>query len=106
MQRIDDPRFLRKFCRLLSWPSRHLDGSPILVHDTRSPLEIHITNGLCSLVGIAWVNRRAVLLPGSSWLHPGDLDELDVAFSSLVRRLLHKHGLLDRAGASTRRGAA
>jgi hypothetical protein len=53
MYRIDDPRFLRKFCRLVSWPSRYLDGGVIVVNDSGPNLEVHITNGIYSLVGIA-----------------------------------------------------
>jgi hypothetical protein len=106
MHRIDDPRFLRAFCRLVSWPSRYLDGSVIVVNDTGPRLEVHILNGLgYSLVGIAWVRYRAVLLPGSSLLSANDLIDLDVAFGRLVRRFLQTHRFLG-SGASTRRGAA
>jgi hypothetical protein len=105
MYRIEDPRFLRKFCRLASWPSRYLDGSVIVVNDSGPNLEVHITNGMYSLVGVAWVRHRAVLLPGSSLLSANALIDLDVAFSRLVRRFLQTHRFLG-IGASTRRGAA
>jgi hypothetical protein len=100
---ISDPRFLRAFCRLVGWPSRYLEGSPIVIDGSRAHLEIHITNGICSLVGIAWVDQRAVLLPGSSLLSPRHLDGYDFAFTSLVRRLLHTHQCLS---AATHRGVA
>jgi hypothetical protein len=75
----------------------------IVIDGSRTHLEVHITNSICSLVGIAWVDQRAVLLPGSSLLSPHHFDRYDAVFNRLVRRLLQTHRCLR---AATHRGVA
>ena len=107
MRIIDDRPFLRQMSRrFLDRPSRFLDGSPIAVNDAGPNIEIHITNGVYSMFGIAWVKHRAVLLPGSSVLSAHDLFGLEEALTDLVRRFLRKHGFITSRRQPTRRRTA
>ena len=107
MQRIDDQKFLRWFCRFAAWPSRYLDGSVIVIHASDcATLEIQICNGISCVLAIGWSCQRASLLPGSRLLSPDDLCGLEETLTIHVGRLLRRHQLIDRQGRSTRRGAA
>jgi hypothetical protein len=109
IQHIDDPAFLRRVSRLAGWPSRYLDGGGIAVTasaDPRADLEVHITNGICSMLTIEWARQRATVRPGSPLLRPDHLWGLDHTLTLRVGRLLRRHGLIDRDGRATRRHTA
>ncbi len=108
-QQIDDPRFLRKFCWFVAWPSRFLDGCPIVITDHASDptgLTIVITNSVVAILEIAWTRKGATLLPGATLLSPDDLWGLEEALTVHVERLLRRHKLIDARGHSTRRHTA
>ena len=97
MQRIDDQRFLRAFCRMASWPSRHLDGCVLLVEATNATITITVSNTVCAILRIEWTRRTgARLLPGSRLLRPDDLFGLDQALTYHVERCLRRHHFIDR----------
>ena len=108
-QRLDDPRFLRKFCRFVAWPSRYLDRCQLIATDHATDaagLTLVITNTLVALLSIAWSDRCATLLPGSSLLSPADIEGLEETLTIHVGRLLRKHRLIDTQGRSTWRRTA
>lgn len=109
MYRIDDPRFLRWFCRFVGWPSRYLSGCPLLIDDHATDtagLTVVITNSVVAILTIAWSDDSATLLSGSRLLSPDDLWGLEETLTIHIRRLLRKHRLIDTHGRSTRRRTA
>jgi hypothetical protein len=106
---IHDDRFLRELARRFCGRSRVLTGATLDVVDHGSDvagLEIRISGRLFIVVAIAWVNKRAWLLPGSTLLRADDLADLDEAFTDHVGRFLRKHHFIDANGRSMRRSIA
>jgi hypothetical protein len=105
MQRIDDQRFLRAFCRMASWPSRHLDGCVLFVEATSGAITITISNTVVAILQFVWTRQHgARLLPGSRLLAPDDLWGLNQALTYHVERFLRRHHFIDRP--ATRRHTA
>ena len=106
---IHDSRFLRDLARRFCGRSRLLDGASIDVVDYGSEsagLEVRISGRLYGVIAIAFVDRRASLLPSSTLLRAADLDGLDDAFTDHVARFLRKHHFIDVDGRSTRKSIA
>ena len=108
--RIEDPLFLRqlsrRFCGL---PSRYLHGCGIVVVDYHSDvagLEVHVTNGLNSLIALGWSRRGACVIPAHT-VSGVVSDYIDnSALADFLFRFLHRHRLIDSDGLSTRKGSA
>jgi hypothetical protein len=107
MQTITDARFLRTLARRFCRRSHLLDGGAITIVKQGNSVEIHISNGFCTVVCLGWRNGAAFVI--ERYTHPAflsaDLDGLERSLTLFVRRFLERHQLIDRKGTSTK-GAA
>lgn len=99
MQTIHAPHFLAVLSRRFCGHSRLLDGATIAIMQRADVTEIHIGNGVTTIVCLGWRDSEAFVidrLTHPRFLSSAALYGLEAALTQFVGTFLRRHGLIGR----------